>query len=396
MNACGDLYPRRRPERGAQGSDVWTLRQAGRHLAWARHGRMPEARLSILAAAIGRTIYVMGGTQEFEPFDAKGTCCTSRSARTTLWSLDTSDPAAQWKVLAPFPGKPRWTQRTVAGRTVPLRLSAGAYQARAEDPVSTYNVEVWRYETGADRWSLVAKLPEAMQGSVPVVVHGQVVLVGSSQTVLAFDPVTFEYRALSALPRKASVDDFVVMGPLLVGAMGENAVEGAAPPLRSGASSAALARNVLPAPFPAMERTVPFGSSGQRHEPPGFSAPLRFGRHRPGPGEAAPPWPRPGKTPGALGVRWFARSLPRFWRSGLRIALQQVLEVARGPGGLIISHLRFDTRRPLHGRASRPVAHAEPGARFGLGARNRPSRRRPNGTMAKTPIGRPATSSGRR
>ena len=27
--------------------------------------------------------------------------------------------------------------------------------------------------------------------------------------------------------------------------------------------------------------------------------------------------------------------------------LKQILEVARGPGGLIISHSRFDTRRPL-------------------------------------------------
>jgi hypothetical protein len=185
---------------------------------------MPEARLFDVAATIGRTIYVSGGTREFEPFDAKGTCCTSRTACTTLWSLDTRNLAASWKVLAPFPGKPRWTQRVVAvGQS--LYAFGGRYQARTEDPVSTYN-EVWRYDTGTDRWSLVAKLPEVMQGSAPVAIHGQIVLVGESQTVLAFDPATLEYRALSALPRPASVDDFVLMGSLLVGAMGENAVEG--------------------------------------------------------------------------------------------------------------------------------------------------------------------------
>jgi N-acetylneuraminic acid mutarotase len=220
----GEIFILGGVQNGTPSADVWTLRKAGDHLAWARRGRMPEPRLFDAAATIGRTIYVLGGTREFEPFDSKGTCCTSRTACTTLWSLDTSDAEAQWKVLTPFPGKPRWTQRTVAvGQSI--YAFGGRYQARTEDPVSTYN-EVWRYDVRGNHWSLVAKLPEVMQGSAPVAINGQIVLVGASQTVLAFDPATLEYRALSALPRKASVDDFILMGRLLVGASGENTVEG--------------------------------------------------------------------------------------------------------------------------------------------------------------------------
>ena len=37
--------------------------------------------------------------------------------------------------------------------------------------------------------------------------------------------------------------------------------------------------------------------------------------------------------------------------------LQQIFEVARGPGGLIISHSRFDTRRPLQEGEEHPFLH---------------------------------------
>jgi len=49
--------------------------------------------------------------------------------------------------------------------------------------------------------------------------------------------------------------------------------------------------------------------------------------------------------------------------------LQQILEVARGPGGLIISHLPFDTRRPLQeGEDLHPFLHQELDSNWGKDA----------------------------
>jgi N-acetylneuraminic acid mutarotase len=209
---------------GQPSPDVYTVQRDGSGLKWLRHSQLPEARLFASAVSIKRSIYILGGTRQFEPFDAKGTCCTSLTATNTLWVLDTTDAAKTWKPLAKIPGELRWGERAVTDGAA-IYLFGGGYQAKVDDPVKKFN-EVLRYEPSTDRWSRVADMPESMQGAAPVFAGGKIILVGSAKKAMIFEPKTGRFLPVDPLPEDASVDQFLWMDPVLVGASGESTVEG--------------------------------------------------------------------------------------------------------------------------------------------------------------------------
>lgn len=230
-------------QNGKPSRDVHVLRKNGTKYVWQRHGQLPETRMFASAVAAGRFIYLLGGTREFEPFDSKGTCCTSRSATNTLWVLDTTDPSKAWKPLKNFPGALRWGHQAVTDGAA-IYLFGGSYQAAQKDPVKKFN-EVLRYDLAAGRWSRLGDMPEAAQQAAPVLARGKIILVAPAKKVMLFDPKSVKFSPLDPLPQDAFVDRFEWIDPLIVGASGENSIE--APRRRSEWTFLGRVSELLPA-----------------------------------------------------------------------------------------------------------------------------------------------------
>jgi streptogramin lyase len=211
-------------QNGQASRQVWRVRKTGDQYSWDQYGQLPEPRLFASAVSTGKRIYLVGGTSKFEPYDAKGTCCTSVTASNTLWVLDTGDASKSWKPLTAYPGEIRWGQHAATDGSF-IFMFGGTYQAAEKDPIRKFN-EVLRYDIAGNRWSRVADLPEAMQGASATLVHRKMILVANEKKVMRFDPGTAKFTPLDPLPQDASVDRFVWIDPLLVGASGERAGDG--------------------------------------------------------------------------------------------------------------------------------------------------------------------------
>ena len=211
-------------QNGKPSRDVYALRKVGGKFIWRIYSQLPEPRVFASAVTIGQTLFVVGGTRDFEPFDAKGTCCTTQTARNTLWALDTTEAAPKWKQRAGYPGPLRWLH-SAATDGISLYLFGGIYQESTNAPVRKIN-DVLRYDVVTDRWSRVADLPETMQAAAACSVQGKVLLVSAATDVLMFDPKTAGFSPLNPLIQKASIPYIAWIDPFLVGAGGENEIEG--------------------------------------------------------------------------------------------------------------------------------------------------------------------------
>jgi len=221
---AGEIFVMGGMQDGQPSRDVYTVQHAGSGLKWLRHSELPEPRLFATAVSINRLIYVLGGTRQFEPFDSKGTCCTSLTATNTVWVLDTADASKSWKPLAKIPGELRWGEQAVTDGTA-IYLFGGGYQAKVDDPVRKFN-EVLRYDPASDRWSRVGDMPEAMQGAAPVFAGGKIILMAAGKKAMTFDAKTGKFSPIDPLPEDASVDRFFWIDSMLVGASGESTAEG--------------------------------------------------------------------------------------------------------------------------------------------------------------------------
>ncbi len=215
---CGGL------QNGKPSGDIYAIRKVSGEFIWRLYSQLPEPRIFASAVTIGQTLFVLGGTREFEPFDSKGTCCTTQTARNTVWSLDTAEAAPKWKERAGYPGPLRWLH-TAATDGTSLYLFGGIYQESTNAPVQKIK-EVLRYDVAMDRWSRVAELPETMQTATACSVKGKVFLVSAATDVLMFDPKTAGFSSLNPLIQKASIPYIAWIDPFLVGAGGENEIEG--------------------------------------------------------------------------------------------------------------------------------------------------------------------------
>lgn len=206
---------------------ILTLQPFKNGFVWEYFGEMPEDRLFAQAVTIGTKIYLLGGTTKFEPFDAAGTCCTSLSAINTLMVLDTANSQAGWEKLAPYPGDKRWlfTAET-DGKSI--WMFGGVFQAHQKDPVRNF-YEVLRYQVKTGEWSAVATLPRETPEETtlsPMFLRDSIILINSTKKVWQFDLESLQFRQLSQLPQAAFVDKFVWLDSLIVGAGGENSIEG--------------------------------------------------------------------------------------------------------------------------------------------------------------------------
>jgi len=208
-------------------SNIYTLERLSGKYIWKHFGAMPANRLFAGTVAVGTSIYLLGGTEQFEPYDPSGTCCTSRTAVRTLLTLDTAEAKPHWRSLAPFPGLPRWLF-ALQTDDESLWMFGGAYQEKVSDPI-TRIPEVWRYYLATDRWEQVGAVPaEAIEGSplVPVRVGNSILLVSYKKKVWAFDCKTHKWSETTPLPEEVFVDKFFLVDGLIVGAGGENRLDG--------------------------------------------------------------------------------------------------------------------------------------------------------------------------
>jgi hypothetical protein len=141
--------------------------------------------------------------------------------------LDTGHPQKGWRDLPPYPGDLRfYFGAETDGRAV--WMFGGIYQARPEDPIVAFH-DVSRYDIAGGKWEQVKPLPEVSHegnSPSPVFVGDGFVLMNDSRKVWKLDPAGETYRELAPLPEAASVDRFVWLNNEIVGASGENFIQG--------------------------------------------------------------------------------------------------------------------------------------------------------------------------
>jgi len=206
---------------------ILVLEKTGNGYAWSFHGNLPDTRLFAGAVSLGSSIYILGGTLEFEPYDAVGTCCTSKTAINNLMVLDTAKPSLGWRELTGFPGDKRWSfSRVVDDKSI--WMFGGKYQETAKDSVRRFD-EVLRYQISTGTWEHMAPLPKALRDATPltpVLVGGKIIFMSFAKKVWQFDLATMKYSELSPLTEEAFVDKFFWLNNQVIGAGGENKIEG--------------------------------------------------------------------------------------------------------------------------------------------------------------------------
>jgi N-acetylneuraminic acid mutarotase len=207
---------------------IYALAKTPGGYAWTDFGALPVDRLFAGAVSVGRRIYLLGGVTQFEPLDPAGTCCTSKTATNSFMVLDTTHPEKGWSQLAPLPDPRRWGFSTATdGKSI--WMFGGTSRPRLQDPSTNYNTLVFRYDIAKVRWEAMKPLPEDNPNvgtPSPVLVKDKIILITGIKKVWQLDLGTLEYTELAPLPEAASVDKFVWLKDRIIGAGGENQIEG--------------------------------------------------------------------------------------------------------------------------------------------------------------------------
>jgi len=206
---------------------VYVLEKRGNSYQWSAFGQMPEPRLFAGAVGIQSRIYLLGGTSQFEPLDASGSCCTTSSATNTLMMLDTAKPESGWQQLPPYPGHKRWLFASEADSNA-LWMFGGTFQNRQQDPVTMFD-DVVRYVFSKGAWEIMPDLPQATRQAVPLTAfpfEDRMILVSAAKRVWELSLRSFEYNDLAPLPESAYIDKFLRVNNTVIGAGGENSIEG--------------------------------------------------------------------------------------------------------------------------------------------------------------------------
>jgi N-acetylneuraminic acid mutarotase len=209
--------------------DIFSLRRVGGRYEWRRLGSMNVDRVFAVAIAVRRKIYIVGGATKFEPYDEAGTCCTTRSETNTLFVFDTEAPngSSAWRELRPSPGIGRLASAAVADGRV-IWLFGGLSQANSTDPIAQSET-VFRYDIAGDEWTSEGSLPPALaqlQPLSPIRVEQEVLLLTGQRRIWRFTPETRIYEETTAMPVAVAVDRFFLIGNRIVGAGGEDEIEG--------------------------------------------------------------------------------------------------------------------------------------------------------------------------
>lgn len=171
---------------------------------------LPAPRLYPVAAAIGKTIYVLGGLSKAGDYG---------SAEKTMWARERD----VWKTLPPLPGPARFSQ-AVAAAGGKLYLFGGATM---ESGTLRNLDDAWEYDPKAGTWRELPRLPVARRAWWAVANSTRILLLGGytgdfASDIFSFDPQPGTLRAAGSLPHGLADAKFFVIGKRLVGAGGES------------------------------------------------------------------------------------------------------------------------------------------------------------------------------
>ncbi|MDQ4030114.1 MAG: hypothetical protein M3168_03635 [Actinomycetota bacterium] len=169
-------------------------RYDARRDSWTVLPQLPEPTRAPAAAAVGRTIYVAGGT-------------TAAGNTAAVYAYDVD--AGEWRPRAPLP-EARFNHAAVAlGGEV--WVLGGFRQGRELD-------DVFVYDPRADTWSRGPSLPEPNHAFDVVAFRGEIWLIGGRRgeevlrDVWILDPETREWRAGPAMPKPMELLGAAVVG----------------------------------------------------------------------------------------------------------------------------------------------------------------------------------------
>jgi len=206
---------------------IFMLEKRSDGYKWSAFGDLPEDRLFARAVSVDKCIYLLGGTTALEAFDAKGTCCTSKTAVNSLMVLDTTDPARVWKQLPPFPGAKRFLfAAETDGKSV--WIFGGIHQETENGPARKFR-DALQYNLAQANWKNLPPLPSDTINTDPLtslIVNDRIIFVSFAKRVWELDLKTLKYSELNPFPEEVFVDKFVWLNDVIVGAGGENNIEG--------------------------------------------------------------------------------------------------------------------------------------------------------------------------
>ena len=208
-------------------SAIFALEKKGDAYVWTSVGKMPADRVHARAVSVGNSIYLLGGTTQFEPYDDTGTCCTSKTATSMLMVLDTAQIAKGWSQRASFPGDRRWSFTSETdGRYI--WMFGGTFQSEVKDPITDFN-EVLRYNLASDQWQRMDPLPDAVRATIPLCalfIKDRILLMSYAKKVWQLDLATLKYSESSPLPEEVAADKFVWFNHQILASGGENNIQG--------------------------------------------------------------------------------------------------------------------------------------------------------------------------
>lgn len=163
--------------------------------SWTGLQRLPEPVSAAAAAAIGPTIYVVGGQG------------LGRATGRQLWAYDTGRPG--WRTLAPLP-EPRFNHSAVA--------LGGSLYVLGGFSFGEEHDEVYAYDPSADRWAPATRLPQPMHAFGAVAFRGEIWVIGGRhgeellRDVWIYDPRTREWRRGPTMPKPMELLGAAVVG----------------------------------------------------------------------------------------------------------------------------------------------------------------------------------------
>jgi N-acetylneuraminic acid mutarotase len=163
--------------------EVFVLRLGGKGLETRSLPMLPRPMANGCGAIMGDVVYVAGGIEE----------PAATAALRTFWALDLGEKAPVWRELEPWPGVGRMLAVAAVAEGAFYLISGTSLSGDAAgQPVRRYLTDVYRYRPGAG-WQRMADIPRATVAApspAPVVAATQIlVLSGDDGTKVDFQPL---------------------------------------------------------------------------------------------------------------------------------------------------------------------------------------------------------------
>lgn len=227
--------------------DIFALTKKDGRYEWERKGQMAVDRLFASALVVDKTVYFIGGSSKFEPYDAQGTCCTTNFVTKTVFAYypGARKESDAWRELKPYPGAGKWMPAAIADGKA-IWVFGGLSQSRVADAISM-SPEVMKFDCASRAWTMETGLPDDLAQAQPLTalkVEGNFVLFTGEKRTWRFDPATETYSETTPMPEGVAVDHFVNLNHKIIGAGGEGQREG--PGRRSAATFIAVVETAKP------------------------------------------------------------------------------------------------------------------------------------------------------